>query len=287
MRVIKRDRTMSAPPSSLPHEGKTTMPSAYLLLLHLVALSSRTSAAVDPAKQQTLRGADAAASASASASDSLAPIGAQKAPPSCAAKDPVAFGRNDGHWERDMFRSPLYTASSCSYMQHKFTCGTGRSARINRWAWRQAATDGGQCHNTDFAHDDSAAVNDEFLTCTANKTVVMMGDSNTRNSFVGLLCRFHNYFPPYKYDSYASMEDSWMPHSKKLKQGENPDPLYRDSHYTAFNGLSLHFSSVYFSPQYDFPGGEWKKKTAVDIVMLPFDQVNRAGGLIIWRATTY
>ena len=319
----------------------------YLLspLLLFVTLPTESLAAV-PA-QQTLRGAA-----------DLFLRTQEKSPPSCsssASKDPEAFGRNDGHWEQDMFRAPLYDASTCSYMQSKFTCGAARSARINRWAWRQAQAGDGTCHNTDFAHDGSAAVNDEFLQCTANKTVVMMGDSNTRNSFVGLLCRFHKYFPPYvvwlvsshvvvvssplyvlhtrvrgrvclpgdfghpvpvfpvrvgpcmyfdwgnvppsslppRYvyskNNAGPMEDRWMPPAqKKLKPGDagcswltegchtlrkTKDPLYRDSHYTAFNGLSLHFSSVYFSPKYDFPSAVWKKKTAQDIIMLPLNQL--------------
>ena len=186
--------------------------------------------------------------------------------PHCAATDPAAFGRNEGRWEKDMFRVPIYDAASCSYMQHKFTCGTGRSARINRWAWKQTQARGGSCGNTDFAHDGSAAVDAEFLRCTANKvsdrlysislppiysaphicplsnsrslgplvpsfpspqTVVMMGDSNTRNSFVGMLCRFHEHFPPYVYSkNNGAMADTWWPPAqKKLKPGETKDPM--------------------------------------------------------------
>jgi hypothetical protein len=45
---------------------------------------------------------------------------------------------------------------------------------------------------TDFAHDYSASVTEEFLRCTENKTLTLVGDSNTRNSFVSLLCRFEH-----------------------------------------------------------------------------------------------
>jgi hypothetical protein len=50
----------------------------------------------------------------------------------------------------------------------------------------------GECTNIDFGHDYSPSVTEDFLRCTANKTITFLGDSNTRNSFVSLLCRFEH-----------------------------------------------------------------------------------------------
>ncbi len=147
-------------------------------------------------------------------------------------------------------------------MQPKFLCQPARSARINAWAWQpQAAADSACPAVIDFATND--AVDRAFRRCTANKTLVLMGDSNTRNAFVGFLCRFSNFFPPYATPTSSSsatpssfgggcrnVNTAWTD-----RQANAHCPFFRHSHYQTLgpDPFSLHFAALYWRPKYDFP----------------------------------
>ena len=147
----------------------------------------------DPAKlQQQLRGTN----------------GRDHVKPWCAAgqaadESTKAWSANEGSWVTNENFSPGLTANydprMCTYMQPKFECGLERSARITRWSWepKAAAAGGATCANTDFARGPAAEADAEFVRCTAGKKLALIGDSNTRNMFVGLLCRFHDFRPPF------------------------------------------------------------------------------------------
>ena len=159
----------------------------------------------------------------------------------CAAKDVQTFLQNKGRWVKGHKYTAAYDASACSYMQKKFMCTKKRTERIGTYRWKQDLEDSG-CQNVDFAHKVSADADADFLQCTSNRSLLFLGDSNTRNSFVGFICRFKDYFGKYSPSSKLSIEDEYAA----------SDPFYSGkSIFRADNSFSLGYSILYFNSLYD------------------------------------
>ena len=252
---------------------------------------------------------------------SIVPLPVPAAPPlpPSACRADALTGRG-GHWAKDPFSVPTYSAKTCSYYQPKFTCRPARSEEINQWVWKPpppppssrrgglrrsyplsrgrsgrssrssgsgsgsnsdskrgssrsssgsssnsgSGSDSGSgsgisvddgtsddrgktCDWVDFAHDTSEETTREFKRCTANQTITFVGDSNSRENFVAMLCRFHAHLPPYKEGSGGG---TFQDHNHMA--GIEGNPRFRNNGFTFFNGLRLHYTAFYFYPSFDF-----------------------------------